>query len=228
VSSRIGTGPWARAVGTVLVPDDSTPEAMRGEELWRQGAVDLRIDVGQVTARVGECVVTLTAPTIPPRIWTAVTSYARNRRVLEQAVRGEAQSVQLEHLMAQDWDEPLVPLRAAIRGVCTCDAPADCAHLAAVAHVVAASIDADPAALLRWRGVGDASARDETQRDVVTEGTSRDDGWRGSALPAALPDARRQTESVPKRLGPAGIHVSDADLADVLATAYAALAQASS
>ena len=88
MSSRIGTGPWARALGTALVPDDSTPEAIRGEELWRAGAVELRIEVGQITARVGECVVTLTAPTIPPRIWATVTSYARNRTPLEKGVRG--------------------------------------------------------------------------------------------------------------------------------------------
>ena len=51
MSSRIGTGPWARALGTALVPDDATPDAVRGQELWRRSAVeDLRIDVGQITA----------------------------------------------------------------------------------------------------------------------------------------------------------------------------------
>jgi len=80
VSSRIGRGPWARSLGTVLVPDDSTPEAIRGEELWRQGAVeDLRIETGQITARVEGCTVTITAPTIPPRIWDAMVRYAQNR-----------------------------------------------------------------------------------------------------------------------------------------------------
>jgi uncharacterized Zn finger protein len=221
VSSRIGKGPWARALGAVLVPDDTTPEAIRGEELWRRSAVrDLRIDVGQIFARVEDCTVTLTAPTIPPRIWDAMTSYARNREPLGRGVRGELQSVQLAHLMTQDWDEPLVPLRSTLVSVCTCDPGTSCEHVAAVTCALAASIDADPTALLRWRGV----ARD---RPAAVEPTALDaeagkDAWRGSPVPSGSPDVRRQTESVPKRLGAAGIRVADADLVDALGVAYAA------
>jgi uncharacterized Zn finger protein len=215
MSSRIGKGPWARALGAALVPDDTTPEAIHGEELWRRGEVrDLRVETGQITARVEDCAVSITAPTIPPRIWDAMTSYARNRGSLEKAARGELQSVQLEHLMAQDWDEPLIPSRGAILGTCTCDADPACAHLAAVAYAVAAKIDEDPSALLRWR-VGEI-ASDAIVRDA--------DAWRGSAIPELRGAVRRQTESVPKRLGPAGIRVADRDLVDVLAAAYAAFA----
>jgi uncharacterized Zn finger protein len=221
VSSRIGKGPWARALGAVLVPDDTTPEAIRGEELWRKGAVhDLRVDVGQITGRLEACTVTLTAPTIPSRIWDAMTSYARNHEPLERAVRGELQSVHLAHLMTQDWDEPLIPLRSALASVCTCDPGAPCEHVAAVTCALAASIDLDPAALLRWRGVtGDRPAAVEA---AALDAEAGEEAWRGTPVPLGSPDARRQAESVPKRLGAAGIRVADADLVDVLAVAYAA------
>ena len=34
MSSRIGVGPWARVFGSTLVPDEATPKAIRGGELW--------------------------------------------------------------------------------------------------------------------------------------------------------------------------------------------------
>ena len=221
MSSRIGKGPWARALGAALVPDDTTPEAIRGEELWRRGAVhDLQIDVGKISARVGDCTVTLTAPTIPARIWDAMTSYARNHGPLEQGVRGEVQSAQVAHLMTHDWDEPLIPLRRSLRRVCSCDPGASCDHVAAVTYAFASSIDADPTALLRWRGViGDRPAT----RKPAFGAEAGQEAWRGAPVPAGSLDTRRQTESVPKRLGAAGIRVADADLVDVLAAAYAAL-----
>ena len=220
MSSRIGKGPWARSLGAVLVPDDSTPEAIRGEELWRQGAVeDLRIETGQITARVEGCTVTITAPTIPPRIWEAMVRYAQNRGALEKAVRGETQSVQLEHLLAQDWDEPLVPPRERLRVTCSCDADARCVHVATAANAVAARVDAEPGQLLQWR-----TGVDVAQPRVTRSAAGDDEAWQGGPLPAASPtDGRRQTESVPKRLGTAGIRVGDADLVDVLAEAYTAL-----
>jgi len=219
VSSRIGRGPWARSLGTVLVPDDSTAEAIHGEELWRQGAVeDLRVETGQITARVEGCTVTITAPTIPPRIWDAMVRYAQNRGPLERAVRGETQSVQLEHLLAQDWDEPLVPPRDRLLVTCSCDADAICVHVATAANAVAARVDAEPGQLLQWR-----TGVDVAQPRVAPSAAGDDEAWQGGALPAASPnDGRRQTESVPRRLGPAGIRVGEPDLVDVLGEAYAA------
>jgi hypothetical protein len=219
VSSRIGTGPWARALGTVLVPDDSTREAIRGEELWRQGTVeDLRIETGQITARVDGFSVTITAPTIPPRIWDAMVRYARGRGSLEQAVRGDVQSVQLEHLLAQDWDEPLIPAAESFVAACSADTddPA-CPHIAALAYAVTSEIDARPSIFLRWRLPG-----------AVDGGTPRampgdSSAWAGAVFPAVLPENSRQTEAVLRRLGASGIRVGDVDLADVLAPAYSTL-----
>jgi hypothetical protein len=219
VSSRIGKGPWARALGAALVPDDSTAEAIRGEELWRQGAVeDLRIETGQISARVEGCTVILTAPTIPPRIWAAMTSYARNRAALERAVAGEIQSVQLEHLMVQDWDEPLIPPARAIVLTCACDVDSACVHATAAAYAVAAAIDVNPATVLRWRIAGEPSPSPDGERMRAPQ--TDDQAWHGARVPEAPREIRGKAESILKRLGNAGIRVADADLADVLATAY--------
>src|SRR5258708_6141415 len=88
---RIGKGPWARAFGAALIPAESDPVGVAGRALV-DSVEDLRIEPGLITARVGGCTVTLSAPTIPPRIWSAMVSYARGRGALEQAVRGEVQS----------------------------------------------------------------------------------------------------------------------------------------
>jgi uncharacterized Zn finger protein len=223
VSSRIGRGPWARALGALLVPDDTTPEAIRGEELWRRGAVeDLRIEVGQIAARVGDCAVTITAPTIRPRIWEAVTSYARDRGPLAQAVRGEMQSMQLEHLLAQDWEDPLIP--ESVVASCRCDGAGPCEHLVAATYALTAAVDADPGALLRWRGALAAEDRPASHRDEATAG---EEAWRGARVPATLPELRGRSESVVKRLGPSGVRVGGDDLSDVLAKAYEVLASPS-
>ena len=218
MSSRIGKGPWARALGALLVPDDTTPEAIRGEELWRRGAVeDLRIETGQIMARVGECAVTITAPRIRPRVWDAIVSYSRNRGQLAQAVRGEVQSVQLDHLLAQDWEDPLMP--KSVVASCACDGNGSCAHVVAAAYALAAAIDADPGALLRWRGALPSAG------SSPADAAQNDDAWRGAPVSATAREARGRAESVLKRLGPSGVRAGRGDLADVLAAAYEALAR---
>ena len=120
---RVGKGPWARAFAAAVALEENTPTA---------AVESLRLEPGLVTAHLDGCAVTISAATVPPRIWAAMTSYARNRGALEQAVKGEMQSVQLEHLMTQDWDEPLVPRPDAILRTCTCDGGGTCEHVAAV------------------------------------------------------------------------------------------------
>ena len=220
MSSRIGVGPWARVFGSVLVPDESTPEAIRGAELWRAGEVQgLTIEVGLITAQVEGCRVTLTTPRVPARIWAAMASYARNRGALEKAVAGEAQSVQLEHLMTQDWDEPLVPPASAMVRACSCSEGGACEHVAALGYAFAEEIDADPKALLRWRGC--TTERQETRFKAPA---AAGDPWAGAAPPEVLGGPSRPAGSVPQRLGPSGVRVGEVDIAEVLRTAYAALA----
>jgi uncharacterized Zn finger protein len=216
MSSRIGKGPWARAFGAALVPDESTAEAQRGKQLAREGAVhDLRIEVGLITADVEGCKVTLSTPRVPERIWTAMTRYARNRGGLEQAVAGRTQSVQLEHLMTQDWDEPLVP--AAMVRTCSCSDAGMCVHVAALAYTTAERIDLDPKALLTWRGCANQMPARKPEEPVAVS-----DPWAGSRPPALAQPQSRPAGSVPHRLGPSGVLFRGLDVVDVLKEAYRA------
>jgi hypothetical protein len=221
VSSRIGKGPWARAFGAAFVPDESTPEAQRGAQLAGDGAVrDVAIDVGLITAEIEGCKVTLSTPRVPARIWTAMTSYARNRGALEQAVEGKSQSVQLEHLMAQDWDEPLVPAANAVLRICTCSDGGACEHVAALAYVLVEEIDRDASNLLRWRGCVPGAERTSDER--VAPSPFGRNPWEGGH--PAEPTGRRAVPigGVLSRLGRSGIQVGNEDLADALEPAYAA------
>ncbi len=193
------SGPWARTFAAVLGAGPAAP------------VDELRIEVSLITARVGDCTVTLQAPRVPLRIWEAMVRSARGS--LEHAVAGEVQSEQLAKLLEHDWEQPLVPPRASVVRVCSCDPDAECLHVGAVVHAVAEAIDADPGVLLRWRGcvAGPAAAAGD------------DDPWHGGDLPPLPPATKRPPESVPKRFGASGIRVGDEDLVEVLARAYKAL-----
>jgi hypothetical protein len=203
VTVHVGKGPWARAFAAAVGLEDNMPLV---------ASESLRLEPGLITAHVDGCAVTISAATVPARIWAAMTGYARNRGALAQAVKGEVQSVQLEHLMTQDWDEPLVPRPDAILRTCTCDGGGTCEHVAAVARAVVDEIDRDPATLLRWRGCFAAAA------------PSADDPWVGGEPPVLAAAAGRPLQSVLHRLGPSGIAVGGEDLVEVLGAAYAAFA----
>ncbi len=209
MNSPIGKGPWARALGATLL-GDSPPEA--GDAL---DVHDLTIEVGLITADVGGCTVTLSTPRVPPRIWAAMTSYAANRGALERAITGETQSVQLEHLMTQDWDEPLVPPAESIVRTCSLDEDGHCMHLDALTLAVVDAIDDDPKMLLRWRGCV-SNVPDEAV-------PAARDPWTGAVPPPVTGGQARPAGSVAERLGPSGIRVGDADLAEILRHAYASL-----
>ncbi len=147
-----GQGPWSRLLASGIVGDESSAVAERGRVLAREGAVQ-RVDVtaGTIAGVVEDCAVTISAARVPPRIWAAMKRYARGKHPLEEAVEGRTQSVHLEHLMNVDWEEPLVPPARALVRACTCDAEG-CAHLAALAYVIADELDRDPSLLLRFRG----------------------------------------------------------------------------
>lgn len=194
-------GPWARSVLTAIA-GDIRPDAH---------VVELEIAVGRATALVEGCEVTLTVGRVPPRIWAAMVSYARGRGALEDAVEGRMQSSHLEHLLEEDWGEPLVPRPRAIGRSCTCDEHGECGHVAAVALAFADAIDGEPGLLLRWRGCG---------ADEVPSG----DPWTGGELPEPAEPRTMPVGAVLKRLGPSGIAVGDEDLADVLLAAYEAFA----
>ena len=226
-AERIGRGPWARWLATSIVPDEGSPRAERGRILARTGHVhSVSVAEGEITARVigstgADYRVALTADPVALRVWRAVIGSPRGRTLFEAAAAGREQSLQLEHVMTVDWDEPLVPPSGSVRRSCTCpdaDHHGACKHVIALAYVVSDAIDHDPSLLLEWRGCrADAPA----ERAVVLA-TLAGDSWAAGPLPV-LGDARAlPVGSVLKRLGASGLVVDGVELRDALEPAYAA------
>lgn len=226
---RIGQGPWARLLATAVVPDERSSSAERGRALARGGAVHtVAVDTGTLSARVEdegrEHAVELVAEPVPPRIWAAASRSARAHPQLEAAVAGRAQSVQLEHVMAVDWEEPLVPPTPSLRRSCSCGAPAPCAHLAALAYVLADRIDREPSLLLRWRGCTETAAVEEPVPEPEPI-VAAADIWDAAPPPELGPRRPLPAGAVLKRLGPSGIQAGAQDLAEVLERAYRSFAE---
>jgi hypothetical protein len=194
-------GVWARSVYV----------AIAGDERPTSPVEDLRVEIGRLTARVGECEVTLGAERIPRSTWVSMVRFAHGMGPLEEAVKGRLQSPHLEVLLAEDWDEQLIPRPGQIRRTCSCDESGRCEHVAAVGLAFADAIDDDPRLLLRWRGCVDED-----------EEAEQADPWLGGALPVPRAPRGLPAGAVLKRLGPSGIQVGDEDLAEVLEVAYEA------
>lgn len=225
---RIGQGPWSRLFASAVVADESSATAEHGRSLARGGGVHtVGVTEGKITALVEdggrEHAVELAAEPVPPRIWAAASRSARGNPQLEAAVAGRTQSVQLEHVMAVDWEEPLVPPARALRRTCSCGAPVPCAHVAGLAYALADRIDREPSLLLRWRGCTEpveAAAEPEPAPIVAT-----DEIWAATAPPELGPQRPLPAGAVLKRLGPSGIQVGALDLAEVLERAYRSFAE---
>jgi uncharacterized Zn finger protein len=228
---RIGQGPWARLFATAAVADEGSSSAEAGRELARGGSVHtVGVTEGLLSGVVEEDGeehrAEIAAEPVPPRIWAAASRSARSNPQIEAGVAGRAQSVQLEHVMAVDWEEPLIPAARSLRRTCGCGRPGLCAHVAALAYVVADRIDREPSLLLRWRGCTEPAERlepdaDEQEPEAIVAG---DEIWQAGPLPQLAPARPLPTAAVLKRLGPSGIQVGAQDLAEVLERAYTAFA----
>ena len=227
---RIGQGPWARLFATAAVADESSANAERGRMLARSGSVHtVAVTEGSLSGRVDadgvEHAVEITAEPVPPRIWAAASRSARGNPQIEAAVAGRGQSVQLEHVLAVDWEEPLVPASRVLGRVCTCEQAA-CEHVAALAYVIADRIDQEPSLLLRWRGCVEQDEPEEAPAEEPAPVIAGDEIWEAAPPPELGPPRPLPTAAVLKRLGPSGIQVGGRDLADVLERAYASFADA--
>ena len=227
--TRSGHGPWARLLATAVVRDEGSSDAERARALVREGELGpVTVEQGTLAANVAGHSVTITAKPVPPRIWAAMARFARGNRPLEEAVAGRAQSVHLEHLMLEDWSEPLVPRPYELGRSCTCGEDR-CVHVAALAFAVADGIDADPSLLLRWRGcIAEPELAEETAVAPSPEQAvdlTDDDPWRAGTLPEPRPLRPLPVGAVLKRLGPSGLQLRGEDLADVLQRAYASFAE---
>ncbi len=224
---RIGRGPWARWLATSVVPDEGSPRAERGRILARTGHVhSVSVVEREITARAtgsagADYRVALAADPVSPRVWAAVIGSPRGRTLFEAAAAGQEQSLQLEHVMTVDWEEPLIPPRRSVRRSCTCpDAERDgaCKHVIALAYVVADAIDGDPSLLLEWRGCTAEAPEERSRRPVESAG----DPWAAGPLPVLGPARALPIGSVLKRLGASGVVVEGVDLRDAIEPAYAA------
>jgi hypothetical protein len=230
MSTRAGHGPWARLLATAVVRDEGSAVAERGRVLVREGAVGpIEVEQGTLAATVAGCSVAITANPVPPRIWAAMARFARGNRPLVEAVEGRAQSVHLEHLMIEDWSEPLVPRPYELGRRCTCDREDLCEHVAALAFAVADGIDADPSLLLRWRGCVATPEESPVEAPVASPpepaaDLTDDDPWLAGTFPEPQPLRPLPVGAVLKRLGPSGLQLRGEDLADVLQRAYASFA----
>jgi len=227
---RIGRGPWARWLATSVVPDESSPRAERGRMLARSGHVhSVSVVEGAITAQVigsggAEYRVGLVADPVSRRVWAAVIGSPRGRTLFEAAAAGRDQSLQLEHAMTVDWEEPLIPPARAVRRSCTCpdaDRSGACKHVIALAYVIADAIDGDPSLLLEWRG---CTAQPTREPAPVAAALSADP-WAAGPLPVLGPARALPVGSVLKRLGASGLVVDGVDLRDALEPAYAAFSR---
>ncbi len=226
---RIGQGPWSRLFASAVVPDESGASAEQGRALARGGNVHtVAVAEGLLSARVEddgiEHAVELAAEPVPPRIWAAASRSARGNAQVEAAVAGRSQSVQLEHVMAVDWEEPLVPAARSLARTCSCGVPGTCRHVAALAYVLADRFDREPSLLLHWRGCTEANAPAEAPDPEPTPIVAADEIWEATPPPELGPLRPLPTAAVLKRLGPSGIQVGALDLAEVLERAYASFA----
>jgi hypothetical protein len=231
---RIGKGPWARWLATSVVRDEGSARAERGRILARTGHVhSVTVEPGAIRALVigsggSEYRVTLEAEPIPRRTWAAVVGSGRGRTQFAAAAAGREQSLQLEHVMTVDWEEPLIPPSRALRRSCTCPdfgVVGACKHVIALGYVVASAIDDDPGTLLEWRGL--AGAADEPEDGVAApRAARRGDPWAAGPLPELGPPRALPVGSVLKRLGASGLVVEGVDLRELLEPAYRAFSRA--
>jgi len=228
---RIGRGAWARWLATSVVRDEGSPRAERGRILARTGHVHgVSVETGEITALVigsggAEYRAQLRAEPVPPRVWAAVIGSARGRALFEAAAAGREQSLQLEHVMTVDWEEPLIPPGKALRRSCTCpdaDRNDACKHVIALGYVVADAIDHDPSLLLEWRG---CVSREPAAAAPLRVPAERDgDPWAAGELPELGAPRPLPVGSVLKRLGESGLVIDGVDLRDALEPAYTAFA----
>jgi hypothetical protein len=220
LDDRIGHGPWARWLASAAVPDESAHRAERGRRLARAGAVrGVTVREGSIAAHVigstgNDYSVSIVADPVSSTAWDAAVRATRGRASLQSAAAGEAQSVQLAHLLETRFGARLAPSARELRRACTCpdDEPLGaCKHVAALAFAVADAVDRDPSLFLLWRGCRPAQP-------------APTDPWQARALPVPRPLRALPNGAVLRRLGRSGLRAGGVDLADALEGAYDAFA----
>src|SRR5215467_8461521 len=160
----IGEQWWSRRFIDVLESLGLQSRLTRGRTYARAGQVlSLDIGTGHVTAlvqgsRVKPYAVKLTVDPLTTRQWHRVEEALAGRAVFRARLLAGEMPAEIEQVFA-DCRTPLFPRSARdLTMSCSCpDWEVPCKHLAAVCYVLAEAFDADPFAMLAWRG----KARDD-------------------------------------------------------------------
>jgi uncharacterized Zn finger protein len=254
VSKRgpIGATWWSQRFIAVLEAMGHGPRMTRGRSYARSGQVlDVSIRPGEVAASVQGSrrkpySVLLEIDVYNPEQWSRVER--------ELAGRAEYAAELLAGRMPERIDEvfarnglTLFPVRREFHTDCTCpDWENPCKHVAAACYILAERLDADPFAMLQWRGrtrtallrkieaLRDEEAWDEGGDEPQDAPLADliDDYWQCAApLPVAeSPGSERGgppalAGAVLDRLGPIGVEIDGTDLRDLLRPAYEAIAR---
>lgn len=194
----IGTQWWSRRFIAVLESYGMSSRLSRGRNYARKGQViGFTLKPGKVTAqvqgsRIEPYSVRLGVRRLTAAQWRAVEARLGSQALYRAKLLAGEMPAEIESVFG-DCGTPLFPDTADdLEMSCSCpDWGVPCKHLAAVCYVLAEEFDADPFAMLAWRG----RARDELL--TALRATASDAVASGAAAPGAADETAR-------RLGPAG------------------------
>ncbi|MGH3256327.1 MAG: SWIM zinc finger family protein, partial [Streptosporangiaceae bacterium] len=160
----IGEQWWSRRFIAVLESWGLSGRLQRGRSYARRGQVmEFSLTTGKVTARVQGSrptpyKVTITVLPLTSAQWRSVESRLAAQALFRARLLAGEMPQEIEQVFA-DCGTPLFPRSARdLTMNCSCpDWEVPCKHLAAVCYVLAEAFDADPFAMLSWRG----KARDD-------------------------------------------------------------------
>ena len=185
----IGEQWWSRRFIGVLESYGMSGRLQRGRSYARRGQViEFSLASGQVNARVQGSRpqpyrVSISVRPLTGAQWRAVESRLASQALFRARLLAGDMPPEIEQVFA-DCGTPLFPGSAGdLRMDCNCpDWGVPCKHLAAVCYVLAEAFDADPFAMLAWRGKG----REELLAEL-----------RGTTAPGAGPPAAGTRPAAP-------------------------------
>jgi uncharacterized Zn finger protein len=157
----IGEQWWSRRFIAVLESYGISGRLQRGRSYARRGqVVEFHLTPGEVVAwvqgsRPDPYEASITVRTLTPAQWRAVESRLATAALFRARLLAGEMPQEIEQVFA-DCGTPLFPRSARdLTMICSCpDWEVPCKHLAAVCYVLAEAFDADPFAMLAWRGKG--------------------------------------------------------------------------
>ena len=184
----IGEQWWSKRFIAVLESYGMSGRLQRGRSYARRGqVVEFSLTTGKVTARVqgsrpAPYKVTITVLPLTSAQWRSVESRLAAQALFRARLLAGEMPQEIEQVFA-DCGTPLFPRSARdLTMNCSCpDWEVPCKHLAAVCYVLAEAFDADPFAMLAWRG----KARDDLLAELRGKTAADARGPGGADRPAA-------------------------------------------